>query len=252
MHKEFQRVQYIKVEKEDKFFSSIAKKYKGRYYKNLKQGAGWSFPFEYKEQIDQQRMEFMSKGTIVEKSSVAETLEVKAPIAETETVKAPIAETETVKVPIAETETVKEPIAETLEVKATIAETETVKATIAETETVKAPIAETVEVKAPIAETETVKATIAETETVKAPIAETETVKEGSVQAKIKPIVEKTFENKQKIATSIKPKVKAPISYTKVSKPTQTDLENHKYKYDLPDSYKSHFVFYKNLIQRTN
>ena len=172
MHKEFQRVQYIKVEKEDKFFSSIAKKYKGRYYKNLKQGAGWSFPFEYKEQIDQQRMEFMSKGTIVEKSSVAETLEVKAPIAETETVKAPIAETET--------------------------------------------------------------------------------VKEGSVQAKIKPIVEKTFENKQKIATSIKPKVKAPISYTKVSKPTQTDLENHKYKYDLPDSYKSHFVFYKNLIQRTN
>jgi hypothetical protein len=190
MHKEFQRVQYIKVEKEDKFFSSIAKKYKGRYYKNLKQGAGWSFPFEYKEQIDQQRMEFMSKGTIVEKSPIAETLAVKAPIAETLAVKAPIAETQTV----------------------------------------KAPIAETLEVKAPIAETETVK--------------------EGSVQPKIKPIVEKTFENKQVIATSIKPK--APISYTKVSKPTQTNLENHKYKYDLPDSYKSHFVFYKNLIQRTN
>ena len=207
MHKEFQRVQYIKVEKEDKFFSSIAKKYKGRYYKNLKQGAGWSFPFEYKEQIDQQRIEFMSKGTnvltekAVEKSVIAEILEIKAPVTESETVKAPVTEIEN-----------------------------------------KAPTAE-IENKAPTAEIEN-----------KAPVTETLQVKAPTDQAKInkKPIVKKTFENKQDIDTSIKPKAKAPILYSKISKPTQTDLENHKYKYDLPDSYKHHFVFYKNLIQRTN
>jgi hypothetical protein len=89
---------------------------------------------------------------------------------------------------------------------------------------------------------------------VQAPTAVTETVKASLVydHPEIKPIVKKTFENKQKIATSIKPKVKAPISYSKISKPTQADLENHKYEYDLPDSYNHHFVFYKNLIQRTN
>jgi len=244
MHKEFQRVQYIKVEKEDKFFSSIAKKYKGRYYKNLKQGAGWSFPFEYKEQIDQQRIEFMSKGTnvlteeAVEKSVIAEILEIKAPVTVIETEQAPVTVIEN-KAPTAE-----------IENKAPTAEIETEQAPTAEIEN-KAPTAE-IENKAPVAEIEN-KAPTAEIEN-KAPVAETLQVKAPTDQAKIskKPIVKKTFENKQDIDTSIKPKAKAPILYSKISKPTQTDLENHKYKYDLPDSYKHHFVFYKNLIQRTN
>jgi len=55
---EYKRVQYVKVEKEDQFFSHISKKYKGRYYKNLKNGAGWSFPFEYKDKIDAERLEY--------------------------------------------------------------------------------------------------------------------------------------------------------------------------------------------------
>lgn len=54
----YKRVQYVKVEKEDQFFSNISKKYKGRFYKNLKNGAGWSFPFEYKDNIDAERLEY--------------------------------------------------------------------------------------------------------------------------------------------------------------------------------------------------
>jgi hypothetical protein len=56
---EYKRVQYVKVEKEDQFFSHIAKKYRGRYYKNLKNGAGWSFPYEFKDKIDTERMEYL-------------------------------------------------------------------------------------------------------------------------------------------------------------------------------------------------
>jgi len=56
---EYKRVQYVKVEKEDEFFSQIAKKYRGRYYKNLKNGAGWSFPYEFKDKIDTERMEYL-------------------------------------------------------------------------------------------------------------------------------------------------------------------------------------------------
>jgi hypothetical protein len=58
---EYQRVQYVMVDREDEFFSTIAKKYKGRYYKNLKQGPGWSFPFEYKSTIDCEREIFTNK-----------------------------------------------------------------------------------------------------------------------------------------------------------------------------------------------
>jgi hypothetical protein len=56
---EYKRVQYVKVEKEDEFFSQIAKKYRGRYYKNLKNGGGWSFPYEFKDKIDTERMEYL-------------------------------------------------------------------------------------------------------------------------------------------------------------------------------------------------
>lgn len=56
---DYKRVQYVKVEKEDLFFSQISKKYKGRYYKNLKNGAGWSFPFEHKDKIDAERQKYL-------------------------------------------------------------------------------------------------------------------------------------------------------------------------------------------------
>jgi len=186
MHQEFQRVQYIKVDKEDKFFSSIAKKYKGRYYKNLKQGAGWSFPFEYKNQIDQQRIEFIEKGSIV--LSVDET-------------------------PTAEAPTAEAPTAETLENKTLNAEAATA----------EAPTAETLENKTPNAEAATAEAPTAETLENKTPTVEK---------------VSKATSTRSKIMVN--------------NKQTQTDLETHKYKFDLPDTYKNHFIFYKKLIQRTN
>lgn len=45
------RIIFLNTNKDDEFFIKLSKKYKGRFYKKLKNSFGWSFPLEFKEQI---------------------------------------------------------------------------------------------------------------------------------------------------------------------------------------------------------
>lgn len=46
------RIIFLNIHKDDEFFITLSKKYKGRFYKKLKNSFGWSFPLEFKEQIE--------------------------------------------------------------------------------------------------------------------------------------------------------------------------------------------------------
>lgn len=46
------RIVFLNINKDDEFFIKLSKKYKGRFYKKLKNSFGWSFPLEFKEQIE--------------------------------------------------------------------------------------------------------------------------------------------------------------------------------------------------------
>jgi len=46
------RIIFLNIHKDDEFFITLSKKYKGRFYKKLKNSFGWSFPLEFKDQIE--------------------------------------------------------------------------------------------------------------------------------------------------------------------------------------------------------
>lgn len=46
------RIIFLNINKDDEFFIKLSKKYKGRFYKKLKNSFGWSFPLEFKDQIE--------------------------------------------------------------------------------------------------------------------------------------------------------------------------------------------------------
>ena len=65
------RIIFLNILREDKFFEELGKKYKGRFYKKLKNSFGWSFPIEFKDPIELEYKNYTPKDN--DSSSDSET-----------------------------------------------------------------------------------------------------------------------------------------------------------------------------------